>query len=49
MDILFSQIFSHCILVVMAIMYPSDFTPEVHVSLDKFLAALSQALSEKYR
>lgn len=47
--ILFSQILSHNILVVMAIMFPGDFTPEVHVSMDKFLAALSRALSEKYR
>ena len=45
----FSQIFCHCILVVLAIMYPKDFTPEVHVSMDKFLAAVSRALSEKYR
>uniref|UniRef100_A0A673W3N4 Globin domain-containing protein n=1 Tax=Salmo trutta TaxID=8032 RepID=A0A673W3N4_SALTR len=26
-----------------------DFTPEVHVSVDKFLAALALALAEKYR
>ncbi|XP_054616506.1 hemoglobin embryonic subunit alpha-like [Dunckerocampus dactyliophorus] len=43
------KIFTHCILVVMAIMFPSDFTPEVHVAMDKFLAALSLALAEKYR
>ncbi|TNN67405.1 Hemoglobin subunit alpha-1 [Liparis tanakae] len=43
------RILSHCILVVLAIMFPSEFTPEVHVSMDKFLAALSRALSEKYR
>ncbi|XP_049417900.1 hemoglobin embryonic subunit alpha-like isoform X2 [Epinephelus fuscoguttatus] len=43
------KIISHCILVVLAIMYPTDFTPEVHVSLDKFLACLAQALAEKYR
>ncbi|XP_059204030.1 hemoglobin embryonic subunit alpha-like [Centropristis striata] len=43
------KILSHCILVVMAIMYPEEFTPEVHVSLDKFLAALALALAEKYR
>ena len=46
---LFLQILSHNILVVMAIMFPNDFTPEVHVALDKFLAALSRALAEKYR
>ncbi|XP_040917933.1 hemoglobin embryonic subunit alpha [Toxotes jaculatrix] len=43
------KILSHCILVVLAIMFPNDFTPEVHVSMDKFLAALARALAEKYR
>ncbi|XP_029293751.1 hemoglobin subunit alpha-2 [Cottoperca gobio] len=43
------KILSHNILVVFAIMFPHDFTPEVHVSMDKFLAALARALSEKYR
>lgn len=47
--VLFLQILSHCMLVVMAIMFPNDFTPEVHVAMDKFLAALALALSEKYR
>ncbi|XP_072225503.1 hemoglobin embryonic subunit alpha [Leuresthes tenuis] len=43
------KILSHNILVVMAIMFPNDFTPEVHVSMDKFLASLALALAEKYR
>ncbi|XP_042339144.1 hemoglobin embryonic subunit alpha-like, partial [Plectropomus leopardus] len=43
------KIASHCIMVVLAAMFPNDFTPEVHVSFDKFLAALALALSEKYR
>ncbi|XP_062264026.1 hemoglobin embryonic subunit alpha [Platichthys flesus] len=43
------KILSHNILVVMAIMFPEDFTPEVHVCMDKFLAALALALAEKYR
>ncbi|XP_037611786.1 hemoglobin, alpha embryonic 5 [Sebastes umbrosus] len=43
------KILSHCILVVLSIMYPKDFTPEAHVALDKFLCALALALSEKYR
>ncbi|XP_034449434.1 hemoglobin embryonic subunit alpha-like [Hippoglossus hippoglossus] len=43
------KILSHNILVVMAITFPEDFTPEVHVSMDKFLAALALALAEKYR
>ncbi|XP_014905721.1 hemoglobin embryonic subunit alpha-like [Poecilia latipinna] len=42
-------ILSHNILVVLAIMFPTDFTPEVHVAMDKFLAAVARALSEKYR
>lgn len=44
-----SQILSQCILVVVAIMFPADFTPEVHVAMDKFLAAVALGLSEKYR
>ncbi|XP_068584099.1 hemoglobin subunit alpha-1 [Cebidichthys violaceus] len=43
------KILSHNILVVMSIMFPKDFTPEVHVAMDKFLAGLARALSEKYR
>ncbi|XP_037545048.1 hemoglobin embryonic subunit alpha [Nematolebias whitei] len=43
------KILAHNILVVLAIQYPSDFTPEVHVSMDKFLSSLALALSEKYR
>ncbi|CAL8312468.1 unnamed protein product [Arctogadus glacialis] len=37
------------ILVVMAIMFPEDFTPMAHLAVDKFLCALALALSEKYR
>lgn len=43
------QILSHNLLVVLAILFPADFTPEIHVAMDKFLLALSLALSEKYR
>ncbi|XP_057716705.1 hemoglobin embryonic subunit alpha-like [Corythoichthys intestinalis] len=43
------KIFTHCILVVLAITFPTEFTPEVHVAIDKFLAAVSLALAEKYR
>ncbi|XP_067285103.1 hemoglobin embryonic subunit alpha-like [Pseudorasbora parva] len=43
------KILSHNILVVLAILFPIDFTPEAHVAMDKFLCALSLALSEKYR
>lgn len=47
--VFFSQILSHCLLVVLSIKFPNDFTPEAHVALDKFLAALALALAEKYR
>ncbi|KAM9746072.1 hemoglobin embryonic subunit alpha-like [Menidia menidia] len=43
------KILSHNILVVMAILFPTEFTPEVHVAMDKFLASLALALAEKYR
>ncbi|XP_051994737.1 hemoglobin subunit alpha-like [Xyrauchen texanus] len=43
------KILSHNILVTLAIHFPADFTAEVHVSVDKFLAALSAALADKYR
>ncbi|XP_026210564.1 hemoglobin embryonic subunit alpha-like [Anabas testudineus] len=43
------KILAHNLLVVLAITFPVDFTPEVHVSVDKFLAAVARALSEKYR
>ncbi len=45
----FYQIINHNLLVVLSMMFPDDFTPEVHVSVDKFLAQVSLALSEKYR
>ncbi|XP_077590289.1 hemoglobin embryonic subunit alpha-like [Stigmatopora nigra] len=43
------KVLGHCILVVMAMLFPNEFTPEVHVSMDKFLAALTLAISDKYR
>ncbi|NP_898889.2 hemoglobin alpha embryonic-3 [Danio rerio] len=43
------KIINHNLLVSLAMMFPDDFTPEVHVSVDKFLAQVSLALSEKYR
>ncbi|XP_019722062.1 hemoglobin subunit alpha-1-like [Hippocampus comes] len=43
------KLLAHCILVVIATQFPVDFTPEVHVSVDKFLAALTLAIAEKYR
>ncbi|XP_067232407.1 hemoglobin subunit alpha-2-like [Chanodichthys erythropterus] len=43
------KIINQNLLVSLALMFPDDFTPEVHVSVDKFLAQVSLALSEKYR
>ncbi|MED6262627.1 Brefeldin A resistance protein [Ataeniobius toweri] len=43
------KILAHCLQVVIATMYPNEFTPEAHVALDKFLSNLALALSEKYR
>uniref|UniRef100_A0A3Q3WKQ1 Globin domain-containing protein n=1 Tax=Mola mola TaxID=94237 RepID=A0A3Q3WKQ1_MOLML len=43
------KLFTQCMLLVSAIMFPNDFTPEVHLAMDKFMAALARALSEKYR
>ncbi|XP_068160840.1 hemoglobin, alpha embryonic 5 [Antennarius striatus] len=40
---------SHCLIVVISMMFPKDFTPEVHLAFDKFLAAVTAALSERYR
>ncbi|KAJ7992531.1 hypothetical protein DPEC_G00279640 [Dallia pectoralis] len=43
------KILAHCLLVVVAAYFPNEFTPEVHLSADKFLQQVALALSEKYR
>nr|BBK61016.1 alpha A-globin [Pelusios castaneus] len=43
------KLLSHSFLVVVALHFPSVLTPEVHVSLDKFLVAVSTVLTSKYR
>nr|XP_023008309.1 hemoglobin embryonic subunit alpha-like isoform X1 [Maylandia zebra] len=43
------KVLSHNLLVVLSTTFPNDFTPEVHVAIDKFLTAVALALSEKYR
>ncbi|XP_029945165.1 hemoglobin embryonic subunit alpha-like [Salarias fasciatus] len=43
------KILSHNLMVVMAKQFPKDFTPEVQVSVDKFLTLVGLALSEKFR
>ncbi|XP_076865437.1 hemoglobin subunit alpha-like [Brachyhypopomus gauderio] len=43
------KILAHNIILVLAMYFPADFTPEVHLSVDKFFQNLAWALSEKYR
>ncbi|KAI4900633.1 hypothetical protein NFI96_029197 [Prochilodus magdalenae] len=43
------KILAHNIIVTVAMLFPADFTPEVHVSLDKFLQNLAWCLAERYR
>ncbi|XP_069547412.1 hemoglobin, alpha embryonic 5 [Brachyistius frenatus] len=43
------KLLSHCIMVVIASMFPKEFTPEIHVALDKFLNGVALSLSDKYR
>ncbi|NXQ92733.1 HBA protein, partial [Nyctibius grandis] len=43
------KLLGHCFLVSLAIHHPSLLTPEVHASLDKFLCAVGNVLTAKYR
>ncbi|KAM6905575.1 hemoglobin subunit alpha-A-like [Xenentodon cancila] len=43
------KILAHTIILVFAMYFPAEFTPEVHVSVDKFLMNVALALSERYR
>ncbi|NXS39560.1 HBA protein, partial [Balaeniceps rex] len=43
------KLLGQCILVVLAIHHPTILTPEVHASLDKFLCAVGNVLTAKYR
>ncbi|KAM4535684.1 hemoglobin subunit alpha-B-like [Fundulus diaphanus] len=43
------KILGHNIILVFAMYFPADFTPEVHVSVEKFLQGVAWALSEHYR
>ncbi|XP_027023963.2 hemoglobin subunit alpha-like, partial [Tachysurus fulvidraco] len=45
----FNRLLGQTLKVSIALYFPGDFTPEVHVSFDKFLQNLAIALSEKYR
>uniref|UniRef100_A0A8C0MTD2 Hemoglobin subunit theta 1 n=1 Tax=Canis lupus familiaris TaxID=9615 RepID=A0A8C0MTD2_CANLF len=43
------KLLSHCLLVTLACHHPTEFTPAVHASLDKFFTAVSTVLTSKYR
>ena len=43
------KILAHNVIVVIGMLYPGDFSPEVHMSVDKFFQNLALALAEKYR
>ncbi|CDQ93498.1 unnamed protein product [Oncorhynchus mykiss] len=43
------KILAHNLIVVVAAYFPAEFTPEIHLSVDKFLQQLALALAEKYR
>uniref|UniRef100_A0A4W5LKS1 Globin domain-containing protein n=1 Tax=Hucho hucho TaxID=62062 RepID=A0A4W5LKS1_9TELE len=43
------KILAHNLIVAVAAYFPGEFTPEIHLSVDKFLQQLALALAEKYR
>ncbi|XP_062388796.1 hemoglobin subunit alpha [Sardina pilchardus] len=43
------KILAHCLIVVIGMLFPADFTPDTQVSVDKFFQNLALALAEKYR
>uniref|UniRef100_A0A8K9VAU5 Globin domain-containing protein n=1 Tax=Oncorhynchus mykiss TaxID=8022 RepID=A0A8K9VAU5_ONCMY len=43
------KILAHNLIVVIAAYFPAEFTPEIHLSVDKFLQQLALGLAEKYR
>ncbi|XP_038274180.1 hemoglobin subunit alpha-D [Dermochelys coriacea] len=43
------KLLSHCFQVVLAVHLGEEYTPQVHLAYDKFLAAVSAVLAEKYR
>ncbi|XP_030591025.1 hemoglobin subunit alpha-B-like [Archocentrus centrarchus] len=43
------KILAHNIILVLGMYFPADFTPEVHVSVEKFFQNVAWALSERYR
>nr|XP_057917861.1 hemoglobin subunit alpha-D-like [Doryrhamphus excisus] len=43
------KLFSHCMLVALAVHMGEDFTPVLHAAMDKYLSAFAAVLAEKYR
>ncbi|XP_030068157.1 hemoglobin subunit zeta [Microcaecilia unicolor] len=43
------KLLSHCFLVVLAVHFPAEFTPQVQAAWDKYLVAISTVLTSKYR
>ncbi|XP_076122457.1 hemoglobin subunit alpha-like [Alosa pseudoharengus] len=43
------KILAHCLIVVIGMLFPAEFTPDAQVSVDKFFQNLALALAEKYR
>ncbi|XP_066529638.1 hemoglobin subunit alpha-like [Hoplias malabaricus] len=43
------KILAHNLIVVVGMLFPADFTPEAHLSFDKFLQNLAWCLAEMYR
>ncbi|XP_069012108.1 hemoglobin subunit alpha-D-like [Embiotoca jacksoni] len=43
------KLFSHCMLVSLAVYLGENFTPVAHAAVDKYLSAFAAVLAEKYR
>ncbi|KAL2101535.1 hypothetical protein ACEWY4_003296 [Coilia grayii] len=43
------KLLAHCLIVVVSMVIPGDFTPEIHLAMDKFFQNVAWALAEKYR
>ncbi|XP_060884874.1 hemoglobin subunit alpha-D-like [Labrus mixtus] len=43
------KLFSHCVLVALAVHLGDDFTHVAHAAMDKYLSAFAAVLTEKYR
>ncbi|XP_033840926.1 hemoglobin, alpha embryonic 5 [Periophthalmus magnuspinnatus] len=43
------KLMAHCLMVVICMLFPNDFTPEAHVAFDKFMNNVALGLSERFR